>query len=193
MVLVFWQTIAKLDSHAPLLQVEVTAVGDDESDRAKVAQEIMQVRKKKGGLKVVQGRGLQLGDAALIDFDAKRSDTGEEFPGAKRRKTHMDTDSADMQFLPGRVFDPKLSFVTAMLSMYAALVRLQERRPHAVGSVRMSIWWVCLSVFIMLMSICCVFCSHAVFGRSWGDITKEGSSHDSCLVCPWAKPVCMIN
>ncbi|KAL0050013.1 hypothetical protein WJX82_002734 [Trebouxia sp. C0006] len=83
------------------MKVEVTAVGDDESDRAKVAQEIMQVRKKKGGLKVVQGRGLQLGDAALIDFDAKRSDTGEEFAGAKRRKTHMDTDSADMQFLPG--------------------------------------------------------------------------------------------
>ena len=88
--------------------MEVTAVGDDESDRAKVAQEIMQVRKKKGGLKVVQGRGLQLGDAALIDFDAKRSDTGEEFAGAKRRKTHMDTDSADMQFLPGRLLDPGL-------------------------------------------------------------------------------------
>lgn len=97
--------------------MEVTAVGDDESDRAKVTQEIMQVRKKKGGLKVVQGRGLQLGDAALIDFDAKRSDTGEEFAGAKRRKTHMDTDSADMQFLPGRLFNPKVSFVNSILSV----------------------------------------------------------------------------
>ena len=52
-------------------------------------------------MQVVQGRGLQLGDAALVDFDAKLSDTGEVFEGAKRRKTHMDTDSADMQFLPG--------------------------------------------------------------------------------------------
>ena len=95
--------------------MEVTAVGDDESDRAKVAQEIMQVRKKKGGLKVVQGRGLQLGDAALIDFDAKRSDTGEEFAGAKRRKTHMDTDSADMQFLPGRLLDPGLVHCLSLL------------------------------------------------------------------------------
>ena len=119
--------------------MEVTAVGDDESDRAKVAQEIMQVRKKKGGLKVVQGRGLQLGDAALIDFDAKRSDTGEEFAGAKRRKTHMDTDSADMQFLPGRVLDPKLLVVTAILFMYAALLWSQQRQPHAVGSVHRSI------------------------------------------------------
>ncbi len=101
--------------------MEVTAVGDDESDRAKVAQEIMQVRKKKGGLKVVQGRGLQLGDAALIDFDAKRTDTGEEFAGAKRRKTHMDTDSADMQFLPGRLFDPNVSNVTGAVSVYAVL------------------------------------------------------------------------
>ena len=84
-----------------MVQVDVTATGDDESDRAKVAQELMQLRKKKGALGVVQGRGLQLGDAALVDFDAKRSDTGEQFPGAKRRKTHMDTDSADMQFLPG--------------------------------------------------------------------------------------------
>ena len=76
-------------------------MGDDKTDRAKVEQELLQVRKKKGGLKVVQGRGLQKGDAALVDFDAKRQDTGEIFQGAKRRKTHMDTDSADMQFLPG--------------------------------------------------------------------------------------------
>lgn len=52
-------------------------------------------------MQVVQGRGLKVGDAALVDFDAKQTDTGEVFQGAKRRKTHMDTDSADMQFLPG--------------------------------------------------------------------------------------------
>ena len=84
------------------IQVEVRAVGDDTTDRAKVEQELLQIRKKKGGLKVVVGRGLQLGDAALVDFDAKKRDTGEVFQGAKRRKTHMDTDSADMQFLPGQ-------------------------------------------------------------------------------------------
>lgn len=81
--------------------MEVKSVGNDETDRAKVQQELLQIRKRKGGLKVVQGRGLQLGDAALVDFDAKQTDTGQVFQGAQRRKTHMDTDSADMQFLPG--------------------------------------------------------------------------------------------
>ncbi|KAL3161045.1 hypothetical protein ABBQ38_009428 [Trebouxia sp. C0009 RCD-2024] len=83
------------------LKVEVAAAGDEESDQAKVEHELLQIQKRKGGLKVVQGRGLQLGDAALVDFDARRTDTGEVFEGAKRRKTHMDTASADMQFLPG--------------------------------------------------------------------------------------------
>ena len=86
-----------------MLQVEVQTVGDDNTDRAKVEQELLQVRKKKGGLKVVQGRGLQKGDAALVDFDAKKQDAGVVFQGAKRCKMHMDTDSADMQFLPGHL------------------------------------------------------------------------------------------
>ena len=81
--------------------MEVRATGDDSTARAKVEQELLRVRKKKGGLTVVQGRGLQIGDSAVVDFDAKRSDTGQEFQGSKRRKTTLDTDSADMQFLPG--------------------------------------------------------------------------------------------
>ena len=125
--------------------MEVTAVGDDESDRAKVAQEIMQVRKKKGGLKVVQGRGLQLGDAALIDFDAKRSDTGEEFAGAKRRKTHMDTDSADMQFLPGRFFNPEVSFVNSALSVCC---------PDVVTRMTVTWCWLCAHVYLVGLSVC---------------------------------------
>lgn len=83
------------------MKVEVRATGDDSTARAKVEQELLRVRKKKGGLTVVQGRGLQIGDSAVVDFDAKRSDTGQEFQGSKRRKTTLDTDSADMQFLPG--------------------------------------------------------------------------------------------
>ncbi len=84
------------------MQVEVTAAGDDNTDQAKVAQELLKLKKKKSDLKVVQGRGVQLGDSAVVDFDARQSDTGEEFQGAKRRKTTLDTDSADMQFLPGQ-------------------------------------------------------------------------------------------
>lgn len=53
------------------------------------------------GVQVVQGRGLKKGDTAVVDFDARRTDTGEVFAGAKRRKTQLDTDSADIQFLPG--------------------------------------------------------------------------------------------
>lgn len=165
MVLVFWQILAKLDTvipAAPLSQVQVTAVGDDESDRAKVAQEIMQVRKKKGGLKVVQGRGLQLGDAALIDFDAKRSDTGEEFAGAKRRKTHMDTDSADMQFLPGKFFDLNVAFVTGVLFLWLLPCCGHKSDSHMLLAL-------CTGLFeelfcLQLMFVCCMFCSRAVFG-----------------------------
>ena len=82
--------------------MEVVATGDDNTDQANVQREIRQVLKRKGDLRVVQGRGFQVGDTAVVDFDAARADTGEVFSGAKRVKTQLDSDSADMQFLPGQ-------------------------------------------------------------------------------------------
>lgn len=81
--------------------MEVVATGDDNTDQVNVQREIRQVQKRKGDLRVVQGRGFEVGDTAVVDFDAARADTGEVFSGAKREKTHLDSDSADMQFLPG--------------------------------------------------------------------------------------------
>ena len=82
-------------------QVEVLATGNEDTDTANVQREIRQVQKRKGKLRVVQGQGFEVGDTAVVDFDAARADTGEVFPGAKRVKTQLDSDSADMQFLPG--------------------------------------------------------------------------------------------
>ncbi len=50
---------------------------------------------------VVADRGLQQGDLAIVNFSAKRADTGEELPGATRNSMRLDTDDADTTFLPG--------------------------------------------------------------------------------------------
>ena len=46
---------------------------------------------------------LQPGDLAIVDFSAKRADTGEELVGAQRQSMRLDTDDADTTFLPGVV------------------------------------------------------------------------------------------
>lgn len=50
---------------------------------------------------MVADRGLQQGDLAIVNFSAKRADTGEELPGATRNSMRLDTDDADTTFLPG--------------------------------------------------------------------------------------------
>lgn len=50
---------------------------------------------------MVADRGLQQGDLAIVNFSAKRADTGEELPGATRNSMRLDTDDADETFLPG--------------------------------------------------------------------------------------------
>lgn len=52
-------------------------------------------------VQVVADRGLQRGDLAIVDFSAKRADTGEELVGATRSSMRLDTDDADKTFLPG--------------------------------------------------------------------------------------------
>lgn len=50
---------------------------------------------------VVADRGLQQGDLAIVDFAAKRADTGEELLGATRNSMRLDSDDANETFLPG--------------------------------------------------------------------------------------------
>ena len=104
-------------------QVEVLATGNEDTDNANVQREIRQVQKRKGNLRVVQGRGFEVGDTAVVDFDAARADTGEVFPGAKRVKTQLDSDSADMQFLPGAYRDFFLPAVLCSVLPSCAVVR----------------------------------------------------------------------
>lgn len=77
------------------------ATGNDDTDKANVQRELRQVLKRKSTLNVVHGRGFEVGDTAIVDFEAARADTGEVFPGATRSKTQLDSDSADVEFLPG--------------------------------------------------------------------------------------------
>ena len=81
----------------------MVATGDESTDQRAVQQEVRQILKKKGTLKVVQDQKFQLGDVAVVDFDARRADTGQPFPGANRVRTQLDSDSSDMQFLPGQL------------------------------------------------------------------------------------------
>ena len=93
-------------------QVEVVATGDESTDQKAMQQEVRQIQKRKGNLRVVQGQGFQLGDTAVVDFEAKRADTGEAFPQTRRVKTQLDSDSSDVQFLPGGSLPSRTSFTT---------------------------------------------------------------------------------
>ncbi len=54
-----------------------------------------------GTLRVAVGRPLQMGDIVILDFDATRADEGEPILGAKRAGLRLDTETADLEFLPG--------------------------------------------------------------------------------------------
>ncbi|KAI7839381.1 hypothetical protein COHA_006906 [Chlorella ohadii] len=85
------------------LQVAVESTGDESGDAAQVEKQLLSLLKSKAKLKVVADRGLQQGDLAIVNFSAKRADTGEELPGATRNSMRLDTDDADTTFLPGIV------------------------------------------------------------------------------------------
>lgn len=85
------------------LAVEVAAAGDAESDAAAAAAKLLTLRKDRGVMRVVTGRGVQHGDVVILDFSAARADGGEELPGTQREGMQLDTAEADRVFLPGVV------------------------------------------------------------------------------------------
>lgn len=85
------------------LQVAVESAGDEASDAQAVEDKVLSLRKGQAKLRVVADRGLQRGDLAIVDFSAARVDNGEDLLGATRKSMRLDTDDADVTFLPGIV------------------------------------------------------------------------------------------
>lgn len=74
-----------------IFQVDVPEVGNEETDQEAAKERIWQALKQKGSLRVVEGRGLEKGDLAIIDFEARRADTGEAIAGSEKKGMQVDT------------------------------------------------------------------------------------------------------
>ncbi len=80
-------------------------MGGPGHDEREVEAKLLQLRKRKGTLRVVVGRPLKLGDMAIIDFAATRADSGEAIEGSLRRGMQLDTALGDSAIgLSGEVF-----------------------------------------------------------------------------------------
>jgi len=111
---VMFDTLPELSWKTPYtsLAITVAAVSSEDADKAKADAKLRTLQKERGGqMRVVNGRGVQRGDMAIVDFDAAVEETGEAIPGAARQGMQLDTDTADEAFLPG--------VVEAMMGMIA--------------------------------------------------------------------------
>ena len=83
-------------------QVEVPVAGDEESDAASVEEQLQALRKEKGTLRVVTGRGLGRDDVAVIDFSSALAESGEAIEGSRRQGMQLDMASGEQTLgLPG--------------------------------------------------------------------------------------------
>lgn len=71
--------------------MDVPEVGNEETDQEATKERIWVALKQKGSLRVVADRGLERGDVAIIDFEARRSDNGEVIAGSERKGMQVDT------------------------------------------------------------------------------------------------------
>lgn len=83
---------------------------------------------------MVADRGLQRGDLAIVDFSARRVDTGEDLLGATRQSMRLDTDDADFTFLPGTLGGE------AGRGVWGGLIFLERRVLAGGGAGRMGPW-----------------------------------------------------
>lgn len=77
------------------VNIDVEDIGDDGTDRENVEQYIRTFLKNKGTQRIVQGRGLERGDVAILDFEFLRPDNREPLPSLKQDKFQFDTDLPD--------------------------------------------------------------------------------------------------
>jgi hypothetical protein len=96
--------------------VEIDAAVDDDEIRKSVQKKIWASLKDKGSLRVVNHRGVEMGDVAVVNFVAMRAETGKEISGSRQVKMHLDTvEGEDMMGLECK---PSLDTPrTEMLSM----------------------------------------------------------------------------
>lgn len=99
----------KTDYHD--IEVTVEAASDDLQDQKIADKRFRSLLKESATMRVVSGRGIKMGDVAIIDFDAISEETGEPIPGASRRDMKLDTEVGDEEFIPG-VVDAMLGMQT---------------------------------------------------------------------------------
>ncbi|CAL5219954.1 g1886 [Coccomyxa viridis] len=77
------------------IKVEVPSIGTPEEDPKTVDLKLRQVQKEKGTMKVATGRPLKMGDIAIVNFQATRTDNNELITGSQQRGMRLDTDLGD--------------------------------------------------------------------------------------------------
>eukprot|EP00210_Caulerpa_lentillifera_P004392 g4190.t1 len=77
------------------IKIDVEDIGDELTDRANVDRYIRTFLKRSGTQRIVQNRGLDFGDVAILDFEFVRPDNREPLPSLKQEKFQFDTDLPD--------------------------------------------------------------------------------------------------
>lgn len=65
-------------------------MGNEETDQEATKERIWAALKQKGSLRVVADRGLEKGDVAIVDFEARR-ENGEAIAGSEKKGMQVDT------------------------------------------------------------------------------------------------------
>lgn len=83
-------------------QVEVEKPATDAEQELLVEGQIMGALKEEGKLRIVSDRGLEKGDVAVLDFEARDKETKQPIAGTKREGMQLDTTLPDNSIgLPG--------------------------------------------------------------------------------------------
>ena len=78
-----------------MVQVEVERSELEGKEEEAVEKRLLAARKERGKLHVVQGRGLQQGDVAVLDMAARIAATGEPVQGGRQQGLQLDTDNPE--------------------------------------------------------------------------------------------------
>ena len=83
-----------------MLQLQVEAVEHEDPQKA-VDEQIEVMRREKSKTTIVQGRGLQDGDLAVVTFEAQNPQTNEPMPNTQHQRMQIDTNIPTQIPLPG--------------------------------------------------------------------------------------------
>lgn len=84
------------------LQIEMQASPSEEELRDSAQEKVKAGLKEVGSLRIVQNRGLEIGDVAVIDIELRRKEDGELIEGSQQTSKQIDTATAQYTVeLPG--------------------------------------------------------------------------------------------